>query len=602
MRRAVLMVVLMIVPALSGCLEDFEGGLQDVGDGVDKLLAPRASVAVSKLTEGGWNRDGHFGVEITHNRALSGTVEMTNRANGAVTVQRVAATEAVPTTGGLHFTRLEVLIDDGEWDLRVLVDGHTWQRLYDVRIDSVAPVISGLELNANAPDGTYLLGNGASFSDGKLRVLSPNGTPLGTSFPVQLNGLGDGIHIFQVILEDQAGNRATELVQVISGKATDLPAGDATFGVVSRYTIQAELWDLASAEKYLMPAEARDEAPGYMGTGYGVTPREAVVVGVIADIVDDDMTTMEVALAVYEWMFDELEYDDERLVSQTLMLPRHVIEDSEDADAETNGGSDSGKDGLSDDGDGNGVKGGVCRDLAGTFVSLMRAAGVPTRLVTGYLAGTVNGFHAWVEVYVGEYKGQRGWMPIDVSPLDGRWDEDFGIITKGPAVTMQAFGIRLPEYLPLRNLEADEEIAGWSTAIRAQFSYPSDQDPPELEFVKGTVDAFVDEQVMCVDSVTYARQFAATPSDCEIGDSYYGWDSAKGKATFVTAAVQIIDYGVDIEKAPPGSSIFLAVAYPYADELDPVQVEFEPYGPKGQSYRVEDKGEFSGYVTATLDY
>ncbi len=63
---------------------------------------------------------------------------------------------------------------------------------------------------------------------------------------------------------------------------------------------------------------------------------------------------------------------------------------------------------------------GFCEHYAGSFVFLMRAAGVPARVVTGYQGGDYNDLggyyvlhqydaHAWAEVWLGD----RGWVRID---------------------------------------------------------------------------------------------------------------------------------------------------------------------------------------------
>jgi transglutaminase-like putative cysteine protease len=63
---------------------------------------------------------------------------------------------------------------------------------------------------------------------------------------------------------------------------------------------------------------------------------------------------------------------------------------------------------------------GFCEHYAGAFVILMRAAGVPARVVTGYQGGEINpvdGYftvrqsdaHAWAEVWLGE----AGWVRVD---------------------------------------------------------------------------------------------------------------------------------------------------------------------------------------------
>jgi transglutaminase-like putative cysteine protease len=67
-----------------------------------------------------------------------------------------------------------------------------------------------------------------------------------------------------------------------------------------------------------------------------------------------------------------------------------------------------------------GTKKGFCEHYAGSFVVLMRAAGIPARVVTGYQGGEYNDLgdyyilrqsdaHAWTEVWLGE----RGWVRID---------------------------------------------------------------------------------------------------------------------------------------------------------------------------------------------
>lgn len=65
-------------------------------------------------------------------------------------------------------------------------------------------------------------------------------------------------------------------------------------------------------------------------------------------------------------------------------------------------------------------KRGFCEHYASAFTYLMRAAGIPARIVGGYLGGTVNPFgnylivrqsdaHAWTEVWIKE----KGWIRVD---------------------------------------------------------------------------------------------------------------------------------------------------------------------------------------------
>ena len=67
-----------------------------------------------------------------------------------------------------------------------------------------------------------------------------------------------------------------------------------------------------------------------------------------------------------------------------------------------------------------GSRAGFCEHYAGAFVFLMRAAGIPARVVTGYQGGEINpldGYltvrqsdaHAWAEVWL----ARRGWVRVD---------------------------------------------------------------------------------------------------------------------------------------------------------------------------------------------
>ncbi|MFK3738519.1 transglutaminaseTgpA domain-containing protein [Massilia sp. TN1-12] len=71
-----------------------------------------------------------------------------------------------------------------------------------------------------------------------------------------------------------------------------------------------------------------------------------------------------------------------------------------------------------------GSRAGFCEHYAGAFVFLMRAAGVPARVVTGYQGGDMNPLdgwltvrqsdaHAWAEVWLAE----RGWVRVDPTAM-----------------------------------------------------------------------------------------------------------------------------------------------------------------------------------------
>ncbi len=114
-----------------------------------------------------------------------------------------------------------------------------------------------------------------------------------------------------------------------------------------------------------------------------------------------------------------------------------------------------------------GSRAGFCEHFAGAFVFLMRAAGVPARVVTGYQGGERNpldGYltvrqsdaHAWAEVWL----ERRGWVRIDptaaVAPERVRRGLEVAIPPRAP------FGI---EGLG-RFMQLDGETSPWLAQLR----------------------------------------------------------------------------------------------------------------------------------------
>lgn len=92
---------------------------------------------------------------------------------------------------------------------------------------------------------------------------------------------------------------------------------------------------------------------------------------------------------------------------------------------------------------------GFCEHYASSFVTLMRAAGIPARVVTGYLGGEMNRFgkymmvyqseaHAWAEVWL----DQQGWIRIDptaaIAPERIASRIDTSVLRQGESVLYQA--------------------------------------------------------------------------------------------------------------------------------------------------------------------
>lgn len=101
---------------------------------------------------------------------------------------------------------------------------------------------------------------------------------------------------------------------------------------------------------------------------------------------------------------------------------------------------------------------GFCEHYAGSFTFLMRAAGIPARIVTGYLGGEENPFgdwmvlrqsdaHAWSEVWL----SGRGWVRIDPTA----------------AVSPERIEHNLSRALSDRNADIADPLLAWS-ALRDQ--------------------------------------------------------------------------------------------------------------------------------------
>lgn len=531
------MVLLTLTPA-AGCLDLFGRGFADY------------DVARTVIDETGWNTDGSF------------TVHVREPEPHVVRIEAVSGSQLLTASGTSNATSLPVVLEipDGTWQVRYFIDGKKWESFKAARFDSTPPDLAGLELVGEAVDGRYTIQGAALPFGTQVRVIAQStGAVVATQLPATIASLGDGLHTFDVIAIDEAGNQAVEQIQVRAGSAIFLPGGQYTFGLVARYTVDVQLWDITELETWTSRSAARAAAnQQWLGDGRGITPNDADVKAVVGAVVTPEMTTGEAALALFRWMADNLEYDETRLESNTLLTPRQTLLDGEDPDD----AAGSATTGLAADGAGNGVRGGVCRDLAGLYVSLLRAAGVPARLVTGYLGGTVNGFHAWVEFYGGSGHGASPWVPVDVSPIDGPYDAN---------VALQAFGIRHTDMLPLRVVTEAQEQGRWSTAVALATQFPAGS-PPDVTAAKDLDLEFPPFRgSLCVrpDDLWRATSTSRNGDQCPAGALYL--------PDFILRATQVLDYGANIQRASKDTTVTLTLSYPDDAAVAPGTVEHATY-------------------------
>ena len=78
---------------------------------------------------------------------------------------------------------------------------------------------------------------------------------------------------------------------------------------------------------------------------------------------------------------------------------------------------------------------GDCDDLSFLYISLCRSIGIPARFIRGYLIKSEEEVtataHAWVEVFVGNNIGNKGWIPVECaccsSSIQADINQNFGL-------------------------------------------------------------------------------------------------------------------------------------------------------------------------------
>ncbi len=546
--RAVIAITLLLGVSLAGCLE----GVQEFVEG---LGGPRyEQILMTPLTTDGWNTDATVVVQVVH----------------AEPVQvRIAASEIdgsdSRSADGVGEATLKLA--DGAWRVEVVLDGRLWRAFEPVRIDTTPPEPVGLARSHDAPDGTVVFSGRLPDDAVSVRVEdATTGLVLAKALPYTLTGLADGLHVYRVVVTDQAGLEYHATVQVWVGSALALPDGRFSMGIVAQYANEVRLWDISDLSRYVGRDAAAGAAPAYLGSSQTVTPGDPAVVKVVDRVVSPGMTSAEAAFALFRWLVDNLEYDEARLSESDLLTPRQTLD----------------------------AGGGVCRDLAALYTSLLRAAGVPARIVSGYIAGEVQGFHAWVEFYAGATNGQAAWMPVDVSGIGVSSDPNDDPYSVDRA--LNAFGVQHADYLLLRRLPVEAEASGWSTAISVNYTYTPGTDPVRLDrHVTDRVDGVPTDVhgKLCVNRQTLQRQAITSGGDCGSAFTHV-------IPSFLLRTRRTIDYGVAVTNPGAGTEVTVVLSYPFATDVGPNDVAYLFYGAQGNTAFALDSE--SGKAQATRRY
>ncbi|MEE2977527.1 MAG: DUF3488 and DUF4129 domain-containing transglutaminase family protein [Pseudomonadota bacterium] len=115
---------------------------------------------------------------------------------------------------------------------------------------------------------------------------------------------------------------------------------------------------------------------------------------------------------------------------------------------------------------------GFCEHYAGSFVFLMRAAGVPARVVVGYLGGEVNAVsgdiivrqsdaHAWAEVWL----DGRGWVRVDPTAAVAPQRVERGLAAAVPASEFRSRRAEEPGWLRSVRWGLDGLLSGWNSWV-----------------------------------------------------------------------------------------------------------------------------------------
>jgi transglutaminase-like putative cysteine protease len=184
---------------------------------------------------------------------------------------------------------------------------------------------------------------------------------------------------YKVLIEKDSERYVYDLVADNSTQAFPLQMGDGAYTVSVMENIGGNQYAYLTNDTVTVDTDdlAVYLAPVQMVKWQGLSEAAAV-------LTEGFTTDREKVEAIYDYVVTHIIYDDDKIDELAPGYIPDPIETLRKGD-------------------------GICYDFASLTASLCRASGIPARLVKGY-ADTVNGYHAWNEIYC-----DGAWITVDTS-------------------------------------------------------------------------------------------------------------------------------------------------------------------------------------------
>lgn len=191
------------------------------------------------------------------------------------------------------------------------------------------------------------------------------------------------------ITKDGEGNSPYDLTIVNKTESFPLELGNGSYLLKVYLNISGDEYAVLFT-KYIDVQLENEQIPFLYPNQVVDYTKDSKAIAKAFELCKDDETVLERIATLYEYVVDNIAYDDDKAeeVDDVYILP--VVDET-----------------LS-------TKKGICFDYAALLSAMLRSQQIPTRLVTG---NTSIEYHAWVEVYLPE----KGWISADVLLKSKKW-------------------------------------------------------------------------------------------------------------------------------------------------------------------------------------